>query len=261
MSVLQPISNSNIANKNSTSTKKRSNTTNQKASNHGAQAPALPFASPKAKTSSLLSNTSDSSITVKKANSINIDIVTGQKIVKVYFDPTLAIDLDKAVHTEDWIDHSLYQQCTIVRHNVDEGIVSVKLASGHVVKMRDSHLSKVCDQDSAGVADILKLKEFSEMSLIHTLRVRYARDEIYTFVGPILISINPYKWFKDLYSEQTMIDYHSRTKVSYDNRLFACFIIFSMFAFSFILVLTFVFVLMRILPYTGQPGTAPLPAS
>ena len=68
-------------------------------------------------------------------------------------------------------------------------------------------------QDDHGVDDILSLREFSEKSLIHTLRSRYTRDDIYTFVGPILISINPYKWFKDLYTESSMIEYHGRKQV------------------------------------------------
>ena len=43
--------------------------------------------------------------------------------------------------------------------------------------------------------------------MLHTLRVRYMRDEVYTLVGPILISINPYKWIDDLYSETRMLKY------------------------------------------------------
>ena len=55
---------------------------------------------------------------------------------------------------------------------------------------------------------------------MHTLRTRYTRDEIYTFVGPILISINPYKWFKDLYSEQTMIAYNAKRRGELPPHLF-----------------------------------------
>ena len=61
----------------------------------------------------------------------------------------------------------------------------------------------------AGVPDILDLNDFSEMSLLTTVRARYLRDEVYTFVGPILISINPYKWNHNLYSEANMIHYHT----------------------------------------------------
>ena len=53
-------------------------------------------------------------------------------------------------------------------------------------------------QDDVGVDDILSLKHFSEMSLLHTLRIRYARNDVYTSVGSILISVNPYKMNRHL---------------------------------------------------------------
>ena len=59
-----------------------------------------------------------------------------------------------------------------------------------------------------GVPDILKLHCFSEKSLIHTLRIRYARNQIYTFAGPILVSINPYQSIPHLYDEEVIQQFH-----------------------------------------------------
>ena len=47
--------------------------------------------------------------------------------------------------------------------------------------------------DYDGVSDILHLSLISEPAIVHTLRIRYRRDDIYTNAGQILISINPYK--------------------------------------------------------------------
>jgi myosin heavy subunit len=33
----------------------------------------------------------------------------------------------------------------------------------------------------------------SQAPLLHSLRARYARDGIYTFVGSILVALNPFK--------------------------------------------------------------------
>ena len=140
-----------------------------------------------------------------------IDIVTGQKLVSVYFDPSQSAECAGNTLDNDWLGSNLYVPACVIKD--DAGMYSVRLPSGDVYKVPAAGVSKVTDQDDEGVDDILRLKEFSEMSLIHTLRVRYARDDIYTFVGPILISINPYKWFKDLYSEQTMVEYHSKKQV------------------------------------------------
>ncbi|KAJ1633021.1 P-loop containing nucleoside triphosphate hydrolase protein, partial [Pavlovales sp. CCMP2436] len=60
-----------------------------------------------------------------------------------------------------------------------------------------------------GVPDLLQLSDFSEPSLLHTLRVRYERDEVYTFVGTILISINPYRWVDSLYDLRSMLSYRN----------------------------------------------------
>lgn len=90
----------------------------------------------------------------------------------------------------------------------------MRLPSGEVFKMNSADVVRVKDNDDEGVDDILKLRDFSEMSLIHTLRVRYFRGAIYTFVGPILVSINPYKHIKGIYSEKTMVSYHSSDKAT-----------------------------------------------
>jgi len=140
-----------------------------------------------------------------------VDIVTGQKLVSVYFEPALVPEgVPEAASDQEWLGKNLYLPAAIIKDDTENGLVSVRLPSGDVYKMTSCSATRVADQDDDGVDDILKLKEFSEMSLIHSLRVRYARDEIYTFVGPILISINPYKWLKDMYSEQAMLDYHNK---------------------------------------------------
>jgi Myosin head (motor domain) len=142
------------------------------------------------------------------ATRVNIDIVTGRELINVYFDPQRALDAEGI--DDDWLATHLYEPASIIKE--DNGILTVRLVAGErVFKMTSG--SQVTEQDAEGVDDILKLREFSEMSLIHSLRVRYARDDIYTFVGPILISINPYKWFKDLYSEESMAEYHQKSQV------------------------------------------------
>jgi len=62
---------------------------------------------------------------------------------------------------------------------------------------------------------VLHLPHVTEASLLHALRLRYARDEIYTGAGPILMSVNPYKPISiggiDLYSEERMMLYQKST--------------------------------------------------
>eukprot|EP01121_Diplochlamys_sp_Union-15-3_P000163 TRINITY_DN1014_c0_g1_i3.p1 TRINITY_DN1014_c0_g1~~TRINITY_DN1014_c0_g1_i3.p1 ORF type:complete len:125 (+),score=23.88 TRINITY_DN1014_c0_g1_i3:54-428(+) len=51
------------------------------------------------------------------------------------------------------------------------------------------------------VDDLTKLSLLHEPALLHSLNGRYSKEEIYTFSGPILIAINPYKDLP-IYSEK-----------------------------------------------------------
>lgn len=84
----------------------------------------------------------------------------------------------------------------------------VKTCDGDLHKIRDStKLIKLTDVD--GVDDVLHLSAISEAALLHTLRIRYRRDAIYTAAGHILISVNPYRKMSKLYSDETMSAYRN----------------------------------------------------
>jgi myosin heavy subunit len=144
---------------------------------------------------------------VAKVKKVNIDIVTGKPLASVFFDPSKAVDCSNTDY--DWIGENLYVPACVVKE--ETGLLTVSLPSGEVYRMTSA--CRVTDRDDEGVDDILKLRDFSEMSLIHTLRVRYYKDEVYTFVGPILISLNPYKRIKDIYQPDTMDAYHGQKQV------------------------------------------------
>ena len=152
---------------------------------------------------------------IKKANSsrrVSVDIVTGREAVHVYFDPTVIIDTNVST-SDEWLGDNLYCPAAIVKQDDNSGVLTVRLKNGEVYKVPQRSAVKVNPQDEDGVDDILRLQEFSEMSLLHTLRVRYFKDDIYTFAGPILISINPYKWTTDLYRDELMVQYHKQSQV------------------------------------------------
>ncbi|KAJ0411954.1 hypothetical protein ATCC90586_009911 [Pythium insidiosum] len=55
--------------------------------------------------------------------------------------------------------------------------------------------------------DLVTLPHLHEASILHALRQRYARDAIYTRIGEILISINPFKRLPALYTRQVVDAY------------------------------------------------------
>ena len=57
--------------------------------------------------------------------------------------------------------------------------------------------------------NLVQLEEFSEGAIIHQLERRYERNSIYTSIGSILISINPFKLL-DIYSSSVLSRYKNR---------------------------------------------------
>jgi Myosin heavy chain len=93
----------------------------------------------------------------------------------------------------------------------DESHTLTKTSDGTLYKLISDAMTQLTAEDRQGLEDVLHLPNISEASLLHTLRVRYHRDEIYTNAGPILISVNPYKTIvkqnSSIYSDSVMAAY------------------------------------------------------
>jgi myosin heavy subunit len=173
--------------------------------------------------------------------------VTGKTKVEYFFDPALILDENdnsattpfktpsKRNVTADSSESIVYSSkhlfvpCAIVKYLAEENEGESKDGSGPVlVKTRDGTLYKVREakelasltapDDYIGMNNVLHLASISEASLLHTLRFRYKRDNIYTSAGPILISINPYRHVvsngESLYSQDTMMKYRETDSYS-----------------------------------------------
>ena len=124
----------------------------------------------------------------------------------------------------------LFMPCTIIKPLDAENtgsnnkFASQPIDAPTLVKTSDGVLHKITDstkllplvaEDYIGLDDVLHLPNITEASLLHSLRTRYKRDDIYTAAGPILISVNPYKDIvlqdgDSLYSEAQISLYRSK---------------------------------------------------
>lgn len=59
-----------------------------------------------------------------------------------------------------------------------------------------------------GVADNTQMMWLHDPSLLHNIRVRYNKNEIYTYTAYILISVNPYKSIPSLYEDDMIWKYY-----------------------------------------------------
>lgn len=63
-----------------------------------------------------------------------------------------------------------------------------------------------------GVNNLLELGEFNEGALLHTIRTRYQRRQIFTSIGsPILISVNPYQKLAGVFTSKVASLYRQQS--------------------------------------------------
>jgi len=67
------------------------------------------------------------------------------------------------------------------------------------------------EEDKKEVDDNCSLMYLNEATLLNNVKLRYAKDKIYTYVANILVAINPYFDIKDLYSPKTIKSYHGKS--------------------------------------------------
>jgi myosin-1 len=80
----------------------------------------------------------------------------------------------------------------------------------------------------AGVSDMVLLRKLSEKSVAKNLEERHAVDEIYTYIGHVLVAVNPFKWItaangavEDLYGSKMMRRYERRSRLDAPPHVYA----------------------------------------
>ncbi|OQS06846.1 myosin [Thraustotheca clavata] len=71
-----------------------------------------------------------------------------------------------------------------------------------------------------GVDDMVLLPSVSDTGILENLKARHGSDQIYTFIGHVLVCVNPYKWL-DIYNEQTMRYYAHKQRIDVPPHVFA----------------------------------------
>ena len=71
-------------------------------------------------------------------------------------------------------------------------------------KFQQAYKWEAADHKRSGVDDMTLLTEISEKAIVENLRKRFMDDWIFTYIGQVLISVNPFKEMK--YFTQREID-------------------------------------------------------
>jgi myosin heavy subunit len=55
-----------------------------------------------------------------------------------------------------------------------------------------------------GIADMVEIDELNHATLLQNLFRRYMSNHIYTYVGPILLAMNPFKSMNHIYTDEVV---------------------------------------------------------
>jgi len=72
-----------------------------------------------------------------------------------------------------------------------------------------------------GVDDMVMLTSISNDAINDNLKKRFSADLIYTYIGHVLISVNPYKQINNLYTERTLKDYRGKYRYELPPHVYA----------------------------------------
>mmetsp|Transcript_14360 Transcript_14360/g.26611 ORF Transcript_14360/g.26611 Transcript_14360/m.26611 type:complete len:1731 (+) Transcript_14360:285-5477(+) len=99
-----------------------------------------------------------------------------------------------------------------VLESFKEGESTVLDYDGRRTKMSAKETKKLIRMDEQSlnpIENMVQLKELNEASILHNLRMRFERNDIYTNVGSILVSVNPFKLLP-LYTAEVLDKYKSQ---------------------------------------------------
>lgn len=109
-----------------------------------------------------------------------------------------------------WVKRDYFLPATVVSST--NGVLTINIDNDEVVKVSCSDLTTdkygimhyTC---VSGVEDMAALADLHEGSILNNLKVRYFKNEIYTYIGSILVAVNPYKPISGLYSNENLEKY------------------------------------------------------
>ncbi|XP_063693837.1 unconventional myosin-X-like isoform X2 [Bolinopsis microptera] len=109
-----------------------------------------------------------------------------------------------------WVKKDCFLPANVI--SSANGVLTLKIDNDEVVKVNSSDMttdkySIMHPSSLTGTPDMASLSDLHEGSLLHNLKVRYFSNEIYTYIGSILVAVNPYKPISGLYSNENLDKY------------------------------------------------------
>jgi len=98
-----------------------------------------------------------------------------------------------------WIedDEEKYIPCKVLTGFTAGDAATVRSEDGEDYKLDAKASGKVleCNEEvlNSNIDDLISISDLNEMSILHSLRIRFKEDKIYTSISAILVSVNPFR--------------------------------------------------------------------
>ena len=76
-----------------------------------------------------------------------------------------------------------------------------------VFEAETQHILEWSDMAQAGISDMIEIDELNHATILWNLHQRYFKDDIYTYVGPTLLAVNPFMALDAKYPPSVIEDY------------------------------------------------------
>jgi myosin-1 len=76
-------------------------------------------------------------------------------------------------------------------------------------------------REGEGVPDFVLLDTLSEQAVFENMLTRYKKDQIYTYIGPVIVAVNPFKKIDKLYTDECIKSYKGREVYEVQPHIFA----------------------------------------
>lgn len=100
------------------------------------------------------------------------------------------------------------------------GSVVATLSDGSKASFKPGEFFPCNPKVLEGIDDLTGLQHLDEPNILHNLSVRFHLDKIYSFTGPILVAVNPWKRLP-LYSSAVLLNYLGRSRSERPPHVFA----------------------------------------
>jgi myosin heavy subunit len=100
------------------------------------------------------------------------------------------------------------------------GAVQATLSDGSNASFKPGEFFPSNPKTLEGIDDLTGLQHLDEPNILHNLSVRFQQDKIYSFTGPILVAVNPWKRLQ-LYSSAVLLNYLGRSRSERPPHIFA----------------------------------------